>query len=129
MYFKKMPSATVVILVGGPNAAQKTAFYNLFTGGNSLGDKINVRTTINTVPTIVLVDTPGLHPAARNPCEYYSWYGIFHLAHIIVNFGDWSLNEVYGKPPPSSRMPIMMTWSGDNNETLNRIMDKVLEIV
>jgi len=128
MYFKKMPSATVVILVGGPNAAQKTAFYNLFTGGNSLGDKINIRTTVNTVPTIVLVDTPGLHPAARNPYEY-SWYGIFHLAHIIVNFGDWSLDEVYGKPPPSSRMPIMMTWSGDNNETLNRIMDKVLEIV
>jgi hypothetical protein len=127
MYFKKMPSATVVILVGGPNAAQKTAFYNMFTGGNSLGDRTNIRTTINTVPTIVLVDTPN-NLAHRNPYEY-CWEGIFHMGHIVVNFGDWTYNEVYGTRPPSSRMPIMMTWSGDNNETINRIMDKVLEIV
>jgi len=120
-----MPSATIVILVGGPNAASKSEFYNKFTGGKSLDDKINVRTTINTTPTIVLVDTPSVN---RNKYEY-CWEGIFHMAHIVVNFGDWLPNEVYGIRPSPGRTPIFLTWSGDDDETMGRIMDKVLEIV
>ena len=122
-----MPSSTIVLLVGGPNVDAKSRFYNLFTGGKSLGDKINVRTTVNTVPTVVLIDTPG-SLGNRSPYEY-CWEGIFHMAHIVVNFGDWSPNEVYGMRPNNARNPIFLTWSGDDNETMNRIMDKVLEIV
>jgi hypothetical protein len=122
-----MPSSIVVILVGGPNATGKTKFYNLFTGGNSGGNKINIRTTLNTIPTFVLVDTPNTL-GDRNPYEY-CWEGIFHMGHIVVNFGDWTPAEVYGMRSSSSRSPSFLTWSGDDVETMNRIMDKVLEIV
>jgi hypothetical protein len=51
------------------------------------------------------------------------------MAHIVVNFGDWLPNEIYGIRPSPARTPIFITWSGDDDETMRRIMDKVLEIV
>jgi hypothetical protein len=118
----KMQSAPVIILVGGTEC-QKTKFYSHFTAGiyNFPTTKINIRTTINTLPTIVLVDTPGLKEN-RNPYEY-CWEGVFHLATIILNFGNWSPKEIYGTTP--TNMPIMMTWSGDHQETMERIINTV----
>jgi len=115
-------SSPVVILVGGTEC-QKTKFYSHFTGGIYIfpTTKTNIRSTINTLPTIVLVDTPGLHEN-RNPYEY-CWEGVFRLATIILNFGNWSDKEVYGVRP--AKMPIMMTWSGDHDETMERIMSTV----
>ena len=115
-------SIPVVILVGRTQQ-QKTKFYTHFTSGiyTFPTTRINIRTINNTSPTIVLVDTPGLREL-RNPYEY-CWEGIFHLATIILNFGDWSPDEVHGTPPKN--MPIMMTWSGDHNETMERIINRV----
>lgn len=117
----KMPTP-VVLLVGGTNAYSKATFYEMFTGGNT-NNKINIRPTMNTIPTVVLVDTP-CRLEDRDIAEY-SWEGVFHIADMIVNFGDWSPSEVYGMRPNHSVTPMFLTWSGDHQETMKRIMDIV----
>jgi hypothetical protein len=108
--------APVVILVGGPKTG-KTQFYVQYT--NALTNPPTVKSTPNvalhTNPTIVLVDTPGV-VNYRNIFEY-SWQGIFRLADLIVNFGGWSESEIHGI---SRKVPVI-TWSGDNAETMKRI--------
>ena len=116
-----MPSP-VVVLVGGANGGLKSNFYELFTNRKSHG-KIDIQTTVNTIPTVVLIDTPSSFQN-RNQCDY-SWEGIFSISNIIVNFGDWSPNEIYGIAPPESNSPIFITWSGDHRETMKRIIDIV----
>jgi hypothetical protein len=112
----------VILLVGGTNAYSKATFYEMFTGGTT-NNKINIRTTVNTVPTIVLIDTPSQFED-RDLSEY-CWEGVFHIADIIVNFGDWSPREVYGIRPNNAETPLFITWSGDHHETMKRIMDIV----
>jgi hypothetical protein len=112
----------VVILVGG-SQKQKTKFYTHFTSGiyTFPTTRFSIRSTDNTSYNIILIDTPGLREFQR---EYeYCWEGIFRLANIILNFGDWSPDYVYGTRPKD--MPIMMTWSGDHNETMERIINRV----
>ncbi len=69
-----------------------------------------------TPPSFVIVDTPGSEKY-RNPQEY-SWQGIFQYADVVLNFGNWSDNEIHGKKTTD---PKFMTWSGDNQETLKRV--------
>lgn len=108
----------VVILVGGVNTG-KTQFYNQYTHG--VAKPPTVKSTPNiakfTQPSMVLVDTPG-YVNFRNKYEY-SWQGIFRQADVILNFGNWSEKEIYGEKLDVN--PKMMTWSGDNSETMKRI--------
>ena len=107
----------VVILVGGPNSG-KTRFYTEHT--NSVYHHPTTKSTPNIAmwitPSFVIVDTPG-NPNVRNKFEY-SWQGIFKYADVILDFGNWSEDEVYGT---KDRSPKYMTWSGDNQETLTRL--------
>jgi len=112
----------VVILVGGSNAESKSHFYEIFTGAKSSG-KVNIRVVSNSIPQIVLIDTPA-ELCNRDPYDY-TWEGIFHIADIIVNFGDWSPSEVSGMRPEHPNAPVFLTWSGDHHETMKRIMDIV----
>lgn len=116
-----MPSC-VVVLVGGANAELKSNFYELFTN-RSANAKTNIQTTVNTIPPVVLIDTPAL--LQNRDSSDYSWEGIFSIADIIVNFGDWSPNEIYGVRPSFSNSPLFLTWSGDHHETMKRIIDIV----
>jgi hypothetical protein len=116
-----MPSC-VVVLVGGANAELKSNFYELFTNRSANG-KTNIQTTVNTIPPVVLIDTPAL--LQNRDSSDYSWEGIFSIADIIVNFGDWSPNEIYGVRPSFSNSPLFLTWSGDHHETMKRIIDIV----
>ena len=117
----KMPTP-VVLLVGGANAHSKATFYEMFTGGNT-NNKINIRTTTNTIPTIVLIDTPCQFE--DRDLDEYCWEGVFNIADMIVNFGDWSPRDVFGMRPAHSVAPVFLTWSGDHHETMKRIMDIV----
>ena len=112
-------STPVIVLVGGTNAYSKASFYEMFTGGNT-NNKINIRTTLNTIPTVVLIDTP-CEFEDRDPAEY-CWEGVFHIADMILNFGDWSPREIYGMRPNHTGTPMFLTWSGDHHETMKRIM-------
>ena len=111
--------APVVVLVGGPNTG-KTNFYRFYT--QALTDYPTVKSTpnvtINTFPTLVLVNTPG-SPNLRNIFEY-SWQGIFQNADVILDFGDWSPSEVHGQKLSN---PKYMTWSGDDQETMKRLQE------
>jgi hypothetical protein len=115
-----MPSGPVVILVGGPNTG-KTKFYATFTNGiySAPTKKVTPNIAMWTTPSFVIVDTPGI-VNNRNKYEY-SWQGIFRLADIILDFGNWSENEVFGEKGTLS--PKYMTWSGDDQETMKRIRD------
>ncbi len=113
----------VVILVGGPNTG-KTTFYTQYT--NSVYYHPTTKTTPNisilSNPTCVLVDTPGIHNL-RNPHEY-SWHGNFRYADILLDFGNWSENEIQGTKTTN---PKYMTWSGDNEETMKRLHEYLQE--
>ena len=114
--------SSIVVLVGGANAELKSNFYEVFTNRSTNG-KINIQTTVNITPPLVLIDTPAL---LQNRDKFdYSWEGVFSISNIIVNFGDWSPNEIYGIAPPESNSPIFITWSGDHRETMKRIIDIV----
>jgi GTPase SAR1 family protein len=107
----------VVILVGGPNTG-KTKFYTEFTTSayHYPTTKSTPNITMWITPSFVLVDTPGT-VNYRNQLEY-SWQGIFKYADIILDFGNWSENEISGLKISS---PKYMTWSGNNKETLKRL--------
>jgi hypothetical protein len=109
--------APVVILVSGANTG-KTNFYKRYTQAltNSPTVKSTPNVTINTQPTMVLVNTPG-NRNFRNIFEY-SWQGIFRSADVILDFGGWSDTEIYGQKFTS---PKYMTWSGDDEETMKRL--------
>lgn len=113
----------VVVLVGGPSTG-KTKFYTEFT--NSVYHYPTTKSTPNVTmwsnPSFVLVDTPG-DRYYRNPQEY-SWQGIFRYADVILDFGDWSWDDVYGTKTTS---PKYMTWSGDNQETIKRVQEYLQE--
>ena len=108
----------IVVLVGGSNTG-KTTFYKKFTHGHGVYPTIKCTPlpTIYGVPSVVLIDTPGLSEY-RNKFEY-SWQGIFKYADVILNFGNWSESEIHGIPLSDS--PTQMTWSGDNDETMKRL--------
>jgi hypothetical protein len=114
--------SSIVVLVGGANAELKSNFYEVFTNRSTNG-KINIQTTVNTTPPLVLIDTPAL--LQNRDISEYSWEGVFSIADIIVNFGDWSPNEIYGVRPSFSNSPLFITWSGDHRETMKRIIDIV----
>lgn len=96
----------VVVLVGPPNTG-KTRFYNNF---------LNIS---GTIPKLILVDTPRYHDKYE-----YSWQGVFKNADIILDFGGWMEDEVFGVKLNS---PKYMTWSGDDLETMKRIEDYLQE--
>ncbi len=115
-----MLTSPVVVLVGGPSTG-KTRFYTEFT--NSVSYHPTTKSTPNVAmwvtPSFVIVDTPGI---ANNRNTYeYSWQGIFRLADVILDFGNWSEDEIFGEK--GSLHPKYMTWSGDNRETLKRIQE------
>lgn len=116
-----MPSGPVVILVGGPSTG-KTRFYKQFTSAvfpeHSTGQS-TPRVAMYVTPTMVLVDTPG-HSMFRNSYEY-SWQGIFQFADVILDFGNWHEDQVFGTKPET--LPKYMTWSGDNEETMKRLQE------
>lgn len=113
-----MLEAPVIILVGGPNTG-KSRFYTQFTTGVYYHPttKITPNIALWSTPSFVIVDTPGIQ-SNRNKYEY-SWQGIFRLADIILDFGNWSDSEIFGNKLNCN--PKYMTWSGDNQETMKRI--------
>ena len=114
----------IVIVVGGPKTG-KTNFYKKYTfvSPNYITIKCTPNVTLHTNPGMVLVDTPGV-PEWRNKFEY-SWQGIFKLADVILNFGNWSENEIYGIK--GNLNPEIMTWSGNDEETMKRLTDYLQE--
>jgi len=115
-----MPSGPVIILVGGPSTG-KTRFYTQFTTGlySYPTAKITPNVALWSTPSFVIVDTPGIQNN-RNKYEY-SWQGIFRLADVILDFGNWSEDEISGEKGELN--PKYMTWSGDNQETMKRIQE------
>jgi hypothetical protein len=119
-----MLTSPVVILVGGPNRG-KTKFYTEFT--NSVYGYPTTKSTpgiaLWLTPSFVIVDTPGISNF-RNKQEY-SWQGIFQYADLILDFGEWSEDEIYGIKRTN---PKYMSWSGDNAETLLRVYEYLKKI-
>lgn len=115
-----MKRSPVVILVGGPNT-YKTSFFNQFTSSKYNGPtmQMNVNSAITLNSSFVIVDTPGVRNF-RDPLAY-SWDGVFSLVDVIIMFENWHEDEIGGNKP--SKLPKIMTWSGDNFETLKRIED------
>lgn len=113
-----MIESKVIILVGDANAG-KTKFFSKYTNGMYTWP--TVRTTC--VPVIygdvpmIFYDTPGAYQN-RNKYEY-SWQGIFKHADVILDFGGWHENQVFGDK--NTLNPKYMTWSGDNEETMKRL--------
>ena len=107
----------VVILVGNSNTG-KTRFYCELT--NSLSYHPTTKCMFGVTSWIddkyIIIDTPGTKQY-RKPGDY-SWENTFKHADIILDFGGWSEDEVYGVKTTS---PKYMTWSGDNQETMKRI--------
>lgn len=118
-----MERGPIVILVGG-TSTNKTKFYTHFTRGYYTYPTTRVKcgVTIKT-PSIVLVDTPG-RIEFRNKLEY-SWDCIFRDVDVIVNFGDWGINEVYGIIPKD--IPSIVNGSEDFETTMKQIADKLQE--
>lgn len=114
-----MLTSPVVVLVGGPNTG-KTKFYTEFTTSayHYPTTKLTPNVTMWITPGFVLVDTPGI-PNLRNSQEY-SWHGIFQYADVILDFGNWSEDEIHGIKDIE---PMHMMWSGNNLETLKRLID------
>jgi hypothetical protein len=113
-----MLEAPVIVLVGG-HSTGKSKFYTQFT--NSVYYWPTVKITPNiamwSTPSFVIVDTPGIQ---NNRSKYeYSWQGIFRFADIILDFGNWHEDEIFGEKRDYN--PKYMTWSGDNQETMKRI--------
>lgn len=114
----------IVVLVGGPNTG-KTQFYEQYTC--VLPNKYTIKCTPNltrhTTPGMVLIDTPGVSEYRHK--AVYSWDCIFKDADVILNFGNWSESEIYREK--ENQNPKMMTWSGDNAETMKRLTDYLQE--
>lgn len=115
-----MLECPVVVLVGGPNTG-KTSFYTKFTNSayHYPTSKCTPNITLWIEPSFVLVDTPGIREI--RPAQEYSWQGIFKYADVILDFGNWSEEEING-----SRLgyhPKYMTWSGDDEETMKRLRE------
>jgi hypothetical protein len=110
----------IVILVGGPSTG-KTQFYAQFTSAayHWPTSKITPNVALYSEPSFVMIDTPGIRDYREQ--EQYSWQGAFKIADIILDFGNWIEDEVYGEKP--EKTPKYMTWSGDNMETLKRIQE------
>ena len=110
-----MRRAPIVVLVGGPMSG-KTGFFKHMTNGVYSFPTRHVKCSLGK-RGIIFVDTPG----ERNlRGEDYSWTGAFSIADIILNFGNWSPSEISGVEPLYE--PIHLTWSGDNEETMDRIL-------
>lgn len=118
-----MLEAPVIILVGGPNTG-KTRFYSQYTSSryHPYTDKMTPNIVVCNSPSFVLVDTPGTQNL-RNRFEY-SWQGIFKFADVILDFGNWHEDEIFGIKQTT---PKYMTWSGDNQETMKRIQEYLQE--
>jgi ribosome-interacting GTPase 1 len=110
----------VIILVGGPSTG-KSKFYTQFTTGSYYYPTVKITPNIAlwVSPSFVIVDTPGIKQN-RSTSEY-SWQGVFRLADIILDFGNWSEDEIFGEKYKLN--PKYMTWSGDNQETMKRIQE------
>lgn len=108
----------IVVLVGGPSTG-KTHFYTNYTSAAYHWPtlKITPNVALYSEPSFVIIDTPGIKQH-RNQYDY-CWKGIFDIADIILDFGNWSEDEIYGEKP--EKTPKYMTWSGDNIETVKRI--------
>jgi GTPase SAR1 family protein len=119
-----MLECPVVLLVGGPSVG-KTRFFIQYT--NSAYSYPTTKSTPNitlwSTPSFVLIDTPG-QQANRNQFEY-SWQGIFQYADILLDFGNWSEDEIYGNKIGYN--PKYMTWSGNNEETMKRLQEYLQE--
>ncbi len=119
-----MLDCPVVVLVGGPSTG-KTRFFTQYTN-SAYSHPTNSpvpNVTLWTTPGFVLIDTPGLH--ARRTLFEYSWQGIFQYADILLDFGNWSEDEIHGNKMGYN--PKYMTWSGDNQETMKRLREYVQE--
>lgn len=119
-----MPRSENIILVGGP-LTHKTEFHTKFT--KSVYETPTKNYICNILTTnghlIVLIDTPG-KKEYRNSKDY-SWQGLFQNVKLIVNFGNWTLDEISGIEP--SKLPHILTWSGNHDETMKRIIDSLQE--
>jgi hypothetical protein len=122
-YYLKIERSPIIILVGG-TGSNKTKFYTHFTRGYYTYPTTRVKcgVTIKS-PSSVIIDTPG-RIEFRNKLEY-SWDCIFKDADVIVNFGDWSVNEVYGIMP--EELPYVVNASSDFEMTMKEIADKLQE--
>jgi len=115
-----MLDCPVVMLVGGPSVG-KTRFFTQYTNSaySYPTSKSTPNVTLWSTPSCVLVDTPG-SLNLRNQFEY-SWQGIFQYADVLLDFGNWSEDEIYGNK--IGHNPKYMTWSGNNEETMKRLHD------
>ena len=116
--------AKVVILVGGPNSG-KSLFYTQYTSSDyrPSTSSSTPNATTKTNISFVIVDTPGT--VNKRNREEYSWQGIFKLADIIVDFGNWSESEIYGKKGNCN--PKYIKWEISNEDTLKRIEEYLQE--
>jgi len=112
----------IVILVGGPNTG-KTNFYQKYTF--VLPNPTTIKCTANLAPHkgIVIVDTPGV--AEWRHKGIYSWQCAFSFADVILNFGNWTEREINGDKEKYN--PKMMEWSGNDEETMKRLIDYLQE--
>lgn len=113
-----MIESKVIVLVGDPNVG-KTKFFSKYT--NSLYRWPTVQSIPNAVIyneiSMIFYDTPG-NRQNRNKYEY-SWQGIFRNADVILDFGGWWEDQVFGEK--GTKNPKYMTWSGDDEETMKRL--------
>jgi hypothetical protein len=110
----------LVVLVGGVSRG-KTRFFEELT--NLQGPRPTMAITppilVDCQGSFFVVDTPGFKPNRRK--YEYSWQGIFRDADVILDFGEWSDDEIYGER--FNNYVKYMTWSGNNQETVERIQE------
>jgi len=114
--FLAMCRAPVVVLVGGPMTG-KTRFFKHMTQGVYSFPTMHIKCSLGK-GGILFVDTPGERNYRKKD---YSWDDVFVNADVIVNFGDWSPSEIPGLRPLYE--PKYLTWSGDDEETMGRILE------
>lgn len=106
-----------VVLVGASGSG-KTRFWHQFTNGYYSYPTTQTKTSI-TNHGFLLVDTPG----QKGFRQEYSWDKLFVDATCIVVFdGLWTLGEIEGVRPEDA-VDRILTWSGDNEETMTRILE------
>ena len=67
-------------------------------------------------PKFITLITPS------QPCDWKSTWGDFTNANLIVNCGGWSQYMIPGIPRKDLKV---ITWSGDDLETLQRILGEL----